>query len=61
MILCPRIAQVQYRRTEGTVEVAPLFDGCTVDRDWSPVRMVRSLTEIEVIFKASKGREHFGT
>jgi len=61
MILCPRIAQVQCRRTEGAVEVTPLFNGCAVNRDWSPARMVRSLTEIEVIFKASKGREHFGT
>jgi hypothetical protein len=60
MVLCPRIAQIQRRRTEGTVEVTPLFDRCSGDRDWSPTRMVGSLGEVEIILKLAKGREHIG-
>jgi len=60
MVLGPGIAQVQRRRPEGAVEVPPLFNGCAVNRDWSPASMVRGLSEVDVILKLAKGREHLG-
>jgi hypothetical protein len=62
MVLRPEIAQVQRSGTEGAIEVAPLFDGCTVYRDWAAASMVRGFdfVEIEVILKSAKGREHLG-
>jgi hypothetical protein len=58
VVLCPGIPQVQRRRPEGAVEGPPLFDECSVHRDWSSAPMVRCLGEVEVILKLAKSREH---